>query len=177
MKRPLLLTLAAALMLGFGLSATACTACGCSPKESAKKDKAAGDIVDTAVSAGMFNTLVAAVQAGDLVETLKSEGPFTVIAPTDEAFAKLPEGTVESLLLPENKDQLVKILTFHVIPGDVKAAQALDSGSAETVEGGVLQFSVDGEQPQVNGINIIKTDIETTNGTIHVIDEVLLPEM
>ncbi len=177
MKRPAFLALAAALTFGFGLSAAACASCGCSTDMGSKQAKASGDIVETAVAAGQFNTLVAAVKAAGLVETLQGEGPFTVMAPTDEAFAKLPAGTVESLLKPENKDKLVKILTFHVIPADVKAAQALEAGEADSIEGGTLTFAVDGEQAQVNGVNIIKTDIATTNGTIHVIDEVLMPEM
>ncbi|WP_184679188.1 fasciclin domain-containing protein [Algisphaera agarilytica] len=156
----------------------ACGGCGCS----AKKEKPAGpsgDIVETAASAGVFNTLLAAAEAAGLVETLQSEGPLTVLAPTDAAFAKLPEGTVESLLEPENKDQLVAILTYHVVPGKVDSAAALEAGTATTVQGGELTFSVeshgDHDHAQVNGVNIIKTDIETTNGMIHVIDAVLLP--
>ena len=181
MKNTALIALTAALTLGFGMtsSASACEACGCTVKMEKEGDKkmAKGDIVDTAMSAGMFNTLVAAVKQAELVETLKSEGPFTVMAPTDEAFAKLPAGTVETLLKPENKSKLVEILTYHVIPMDVKAADALEAGEAETVQGGTLTFSVEGEQAMVNGVKIIKTDISATNGTIHVIDEVLMPEM
>ena len=144
-----------------------------------KKDKkmAKGDIVETAMEAGKFSTLVAALKQADLVETLQGEGPFTVMAPTDDAFASLPEGTLEMLLMPENKEKLAEILTYHVIPSKVMAADALEAGEAETVQGGTLMFSVDGEQAQVNGVDISKTDIKATNGVIHVIDEVLMPEM
>ena len=134
------------------------------------------DIVDTAVAAGSFETLVAAVQAADLVETLKGEGPFTVFAPTDEAFAALPEGTVESLLLPENKDQLVAVLTYHVVPGKVMSADlAGKTLEAETVQGtSVAIDATDGVT--VDGANVIAADVEATNGVIHVIDAVILPE-
>jgi uncharacterized surface protein with fasciclin (FAS1) repeats len=136
----------------------------------------AQDIVDTAVSAGQFNTLVAAVQAAGLVETLKGEGPFTVFAPTDEAFAALPEGTVETLLKPENLEQLVAVLTYHVIPGKVMstdiAGQALQ---VESVQGSSL--SVDATNGvTVDGANVVAADIETDNGVIHVIDKVVLPQ-
>jgi uncharacterized surface protein with fasciclin (FAS1) repeats len=175
MKRTFFASIATVALLGFASQAVACASCGCA---TGTKDKAAasGDIVDTAVAAGQFNTLVAAVQAADLVDTLKSEGPFTVMAPTDEAFAKLPAGTVEDLLKPENKDQLVAILTYHVIPAKVKAADALKAGEAETVQGGTLTFTSSGDKAMVNGANIVKTDIKTSNGVIHVIDTVLLPE-
>ncbi len=136
----------------------------------------AQDIVDTAVSAGQFNTLVAAVQAAGLVDTLKGEGPFTVFAPTDEAFAALPEGTVETLLKPENLEQLVTVLTYHVIPGKVMstdiAGQALQ---VESVQGSSL--SVDATNGvTVDGANVVAADIETDNGVIHVIDKVVLPQ-
>lgn len=134
------------------------------------------DIVDTASSAGTFNTLVAAVQAADLVETLKGEGPFTVFAPTDDAFAALPEGTLDDLLKPENKDQLVAILTNHVIAGKVMSG---DISGAETtassVQGGDLM--IDGtDGVTVNGATVTQADIETSNGVIHVIDKVILPQ-
>ncbi len=134
------------------------------------------DIVDTAVAAGSFETLVAAVQAADLVETLKGEGPFTVFAPTDEAFAALPEGTVETLLLPENKDQLVAILTYHVVPGKVMAADlAGKEMSVATVNGAEVAIdATDGVM--VNQANVVTADIEASNGVIHVIDAVILPE-
>jgi transforming growth factor-beta-induced protein len=137
------------------------------------------DIVDTAVADGRFTTLVAAVQAAELVDTLKSEGPFTVFAPTDDAFAALPAGTLDSLLLPENKQQLTDILLYHVIPGKVMAADVvgLDGQSAETaLAGKSISIKVDGDKVILNdSVNVIITDIETSNGVIHVIDAVLLP--
>jgi uncharacterized surface protein with fasciclin (FAS1) repeats len=134
------------------------------------------DIVDTAVAAGVFNTLVAAVQAADLVDVLKGEGPFTVFAPTDDAFAQLPAGTVESLLLPENQDQLIAILTYHVVPGRFLAADVLASETLPTVQGQTLSVSLDGGVPRVDAAAIVQTDIEASNGVIHVIDSVLLPQ-
>ena len=139
-----------------------------------KKDNK--DIVDTAVAAGSFNTLVAAVKAAGLVETLKGDGPFTVFAPTDEAFAKLPAGTVESLLKPENKDKLVAILTYHVIAGSVKAADVVNLDQAKTVEGRLVKIRVEDGAVFINNATVVKTDIATSNGVIHVIDTVLLPE-
>ncbi|GIT91698.1 hypothetical protein JANAI62_21550 [Jannaschia pagri] len=135
----------------------------------------APDIVDVAQSAGTFETLVAAVSAADLVGTLKSDGPFTVFAPTDAAFAALPAGTVETLLRPENKDQLVSILTYHVLPAEVRAADLAGLRlSPETVNGKTLH--VDGRNGvTVNGATVIQADIEASNGVIHVIDQVLLP--
>ena len=133
------------------------------------------DIVDTAVGAGSFTTLVAAVQAAGLVDTLKGEGPFTVFAPTDEAFAALPEGTVESLLLPENKDQLVAILTYHVIAGKVMSTDLTNEMMAPTVQGSDITIMTEGGVT-VNGANVVTADIEASNGVIHVIDSVLLPE-
>lgn len=133
------------------------------------------DIVDTAVKAGSFNTLVAAVEAAGLVETLKGEGPFTVFAPTDEAFAALPEGTVESLLLPENKDQLISILTYHVVPGKVMSGDiAGKQMEVTTVEGSMADINaMDGVM--IDGANVVTADIEATNGVIHVIDAVIMP--
>lgn len=135
------------------------------------------DIVDTAVSAGTFKTLVAAVKAADLVDTLKSKGPFTVLAPTDDAFKKLPEGTVESLLKPENKDKLIAILKYHVIPAKAMAADVvkLDGKKVKTVEGSEVAVKVTNGTVTVDKAKVIKTDIETTNGVIHVIDSVILP--
>ena len=130
-----------------------------------------------AIGAGSFDTLVAAVQAADLVDTLKGDGPFTVFAPTDEAFAKLPEGTVETLLKPENKDQLVAVLTYHVVPGYVTAADAMTLNRAKTLQGGELKISSDGGGVHINDANVIKADILTANGVIHVIDGVLLPPL
>ncbi|NOD62627.1 MULTISPECIES: fasciclin domain-containing protein [unclassified Ruegeria] len=132
------------------------------------------DIVDTAVAAGSFETLVAAVQAAELVDTLKGEGPFTVFAPTDDAFAALPEGTVENLLKPENKDQLVAILTYHVVPGKVMSGDLSDDMTAATVQGGDITIDLD-SGVMVNDANVVQADIETKNGVIHVIDKVILP--
>jgi uncharacterized surface protein with fasciclin (FAS1) repeats len=136
------------------------------------------DIVDTAAGNKDFSTLVAAVQAAGLVETLKSKGPFTVFAPTNAAFAKLPAGTVESLLKPENKATLVKILTYHVVAGKVLAADVvkLDGKMVKTVQNSDVSISVAGGKVKVNDSNVIATDIETSNGVIHVIDTVLLPK-
>ena len=135
---------------------------------------ATSDIVDTAVAAGDFTTLVAAVQAAGLVDTLKGEGPFTLFAPTDAAFAALPEGTVDTLLKPENKDQLVSILTYHVVPGAVMSSDLTEGMSAATVQGGEVTFTLDGGA-KVNDANITTADIATSNGVIHVIDEVIMP--
>ncbi len=132
------------------------------------------DIVDTAVNAGSFETLVAAVQAAELVDTLKGEGPFTVFAPTDEAFAALPEGTVENLLKPENKDQLVAILTYHVVPGKVMSGDLSDDMTAATVQGGDITVDLD-NGVMINDANVVQADIEAENGVIHVIDKVILP--
>jgi len=133
------------------------------------------DIVDTAVAAGKFETLAAALEAAGLVDTLKGDGPFTVFAPTDEAFAKLPEGTVEELLKPENKDQLIAVLTYHVVPGKVAAKDVVKLSGATTVNGQDVSIAVDGSSVMVDNANVIMTDIETSNGIIHVIDAVILP--
>jgi len=140
---------------------------------SCNNQKAAGmDIVDTAVDAGSFNTLVKAVQAAGLVETLKGEGPFTVFAPTDEAFAKLPEGTLEALL--NDKEKLVAVLTYHVVPGKVMASEVVTLKRAKTVQG--QSISIDTKNGvKVDAANVVKTDIVTSNGVIHVIDTVILP--
>ncbi|HWD00172.1 MAG TPA: fasciclin domain-containing protein [Candidatus Sulfopaludibacter sp.] len=135
----------------------------------------AADIVDTAV-AGHFNTLVAAVKAAGLVDTLKGPGPFTVFAPTDEAFAKLPPGTLENLLKPENKSQLQKILTYHLVAGNVMAKDVVKLNSAKSLEGANLPIHVLNGKVMVGGAHVTKTDIVTSNGVIHVIDKVLLPE-
>lgn len=135
---------------------------------------ATSDIVDTAVAAGDFTTLVAAVQAAGLVDTLKGEGPFTVFAPTDAAFAALPEGTVDTLLKPENKDQLVSVLTYHVVPGAVMSSDLTEGMTAATVQGANVTFTLDGGA-KVNDANITTADIATSNGVIHVIDTVIMP--
>ncbi|MES2846012.1 MAG: fasciclin domain-containing protein [Pseudomonadota bacterium] len=134
------------------------------------------DIVDTAVGAGTFTTLVAAVEAAGLVETLKGPGPFTVFAPTDAAFAALPAGTVEDLLKPENKDKLVAVLTYHVVPGKVMSTDLSEGLKAATVQGGEVTITLDGGA-KVNGATISTADIEASNGVIHVIDAVILPPM
>ena len=157
-RRTYLALTAAAFMAGPALA-------GDSPK----------DIVDTAVEAGSFGTLVAAVQAAGLVDTLKGEGPFTVFAPTDDAFAALPEGTVDTLLLPENKDQLTAILTYHVVPGKVMSGDLSNNMMATTAQGGDITIMTDGGVT-VNGANVVSADIETSNGVIHVIDAVIIPE-
>ncbi|MDG1858114.1 MAG: fasciclin domain-containing protein [Emcibacteraceae bacterium] len=133
------------------------------------------DIVETAVAAGSFNTLVAAVQAADLVDTLKSEGPFTVFAPTDAAFAALPAGTVENLLKPENKETLTKILTYHVLSGKVMSADiAGKTLSPTTVQGSTVDINAT-DGVMIDGANVVTADIETSNGVIHVIDKVIMP--
>ncbi len=150
--------LAGALALGFGSTIAS-----------------AADIVDTAV-AGKFNTLVAAVKAAGLVDTLKGPGPFTVFAPTDEAFAKLPAGTLETLLQPENKAKLRSILLYHVVPGRVMAEEVVKLDSAKTAEGQSVTIKVVNGNVMVNNAHVTKADIATSNGVIHVIDTVLLPK-
>jgi uncharacterized surface protein with fasciclin (FAS1) repeats len=139
-------------------------------KEMMKKD-----IVDTAVAAGDFTTLAAALDAAGLIDTLKGDGPFTVFAPTDAAFAALPEGMVESLLKPENKDQLIAVLTYHVVPGAVKAGDVVKLDSAKTVNGESVTIEASDMGVKVDNANVIATDIEASNGVIHVIDAVILP--
>jgi len=134
------------------------------------------DIVDTAVAAGDFNTLAAALQAAGLVDTLKGPGPFTVFAPTDEAFAKLPAGTVEDLLKPENKQKLISVLTYHVVAGKVMANEVVKLHAAKTVNGQDVKIMVVGGKVTADNANVVKTDIQCTNGVIHVIDTVLLPQ-
>jgi uncharacterized surface protein with fasciclin (FAS1) repeats len=152
-----------------------CGACGADHAKKSYDKKAKADIVDTAVAAGSFNTLATALQAAGLVETLKGEGPFTVFAPTDEAFAKLPAGTVEDLLKPENKDKLVAVLTYHVVAGKVKAKDVVKLTSADTVQGSSVDIKVKGDTVYVDNAKVVKTDIKASNGIIHVIDSVILP--
>jgi uncharacterized surface protein with fasciclin (FAS1) repeats len=139
------------------------------------KPAAPGDIVAVASSAGSFNTLVAAVKAAGLVETLQGKGPFTVFAPTDDAFAKLPKGTVEDLLKPENKQKLVAILTYHVVPGKVMAAD-VKTMKAKTVNGKELSLKVADGKVSVDNASVVKADVMANNGVIHVIDTVVLPQ-
>ncbi len=159
--------------IAFGLFAVAVTVStlGAQPQHGAK-DK---DIVDTAVAAGSFTTLAKALQAADLVDTLKGKGPFTVFAPTDEAFAKLPASTLEDLLKPENKMKLKRILTYHVVPGRVSAAEVVKMNSAKTVSGDTIAIKASGGTVTVDNARVVKTDIAASNGIIHVIDTVILP--
>lgn len=143
---------------------------------SVKAEAANKDIVDTAVAAGSFKTLAAALQAAGLVETLKGNGPFTVFAPTDAAFAKLPPGTVEDLLKPENKAKLKAILTYHVVSGEVMAAQAAELPSAKTVNGALLTIHALGGKVMVDNATVTSADMLCSNGVIHVIDTVVLPK-
>jgi uncharacterized surface protein with fasciclin (FAS1) repeats len=133
------------------------------------------DIVDTAVGAGQFKTLAAALGAAGLIETLKGPGPFTVFAPTDTAFAKLPAGTVEDLLKPENKAKLTAILTYHVVPGAVMSEQVTKLSEAKTVNGAMVKVSAEHGKVMINDAQVVTPDIETSNGVIHVIDTVILP--
>jgi uncharacterized surface protein with fasciclin (FAS1) repeats len=140
-----------------------------------KGDAKAQTIVEIAASNPDFSTLVTAVKAAGLVDTLNSAGPFTVFAPTNDAFAKLPAGTLESLLKPENKDQLTAILTYHVVAGSVKAADVVKLDTAKTVQGTDVDITVEGSSVKVDAANVVKTDIVAGNGVIHVIDSVILP--
>ncbi len=162
---------AAALTLTPNVFAAECSA---SKDASAATRTAGKDVVSVASGAGSFNTLVTAVKAAGLVETLQGEGPFTVFAPTDEAFAKLPAGTVEDLLRPENKEKLVAILTYHVVPGKVMAAD-VKTMKAKTVNGKELSIKVEDGKVTVDNAKVIKTDVAASNGVIHVIDTVILP--
>jgi uncharacterized surface protein with fasciclin (FAS1) repeats len=161
-----LLTLSGSLQAKEGCTLTATSADQAQPK----------DIVDTAVAAGNFKTLAAALKAAGLVETLKGEGPFTVFAPTDEAFGKLPAGTVDSLLKPENKAKLTAILTYHVVSGKVMAKDVVKLTEAKTVQGSAVKIEVNDGKVKVDAANVVKTDIECSNGVIHVIDAVILPK-
>ena len=156
-------------LIAAGLMATVATAQADHHKEAKK------NIVEIAAGAGSFNTLVAAVKAAGLVDTLSGDGPFTVFAPTDEAFAKLPAGTVESLLKPENKEKLIGILTYHVVGAKVPA-KAVKTGEAKTVNGQKVKLKVSDAGVMVDGAKVVKADIMASNGVIHVIDSVILPE-
>ncbi|NBB92656.1 MAG: fasciclin domain-containing protein [Gammaproteobacteria bacterium] len=136
-------------------------------------EKPEKNIVETAIDAGQFNTLVTAVQAAGLVETLSGEGPFTVFAPTDEAFAKIPEADLNALLA--DKEALTSVLTYHVVAGSVKAADVVNLSEAETVQGSTVDITVDGDTVMVDGATVVATDIMTSNGVIHVIDTVIMP--
>ena len=168
-----LITLASSCILALGVASTA-SAQGAAAAAPAKAAAATKNIVETAVAAGSFKTLVAAVQAAGLAETL-SGGTFTVFAPTDEAFAKLPAGTVEDLLKPENKAKLASILTYHVVAGKVMAADVVKLKNAGTVQGQRVDIKAQGGKVTVDNANVVTTDIACTNGVIHVIDTVILP--
>lgn len=164
-----------------GSVALALTACGGESTPAAQDPTTAAtvsqsDIVDTANGAGQFKTLLAAVKAADLESTLRSAGPFTVFAPTDEAFAKLPAGTVESLLKPENKEKLKAVLTYHVVSGKVTSSEASGLTKAKTVNGQELTLSTAGGGLKIDAASVVKADIMASNGVIHVIDAVVLPK-
>ena len=162
-------------MFGLGkFAAVAATVIGLAAS-SASAYAAEKDIVDTAVAAGQFKTLAAALTAAGLVDTLKGPGPFTVFAPTDAAFAKLPAGTIDTLLKPENKAKLTAILTYHVVPGEVKAAQVTKLDQAKTVNGAMVKVSTEHGKVMINDAAVVKADIAASNGVIHVIDKVILP--
>ena len=161
------------LSLVLALGTVPAFAGGSCSRSSATQAANSGDIVATASSVGSFNTLVAAVQAAGLVETLQSDGPFTVFAPTDEAFAKLPEGTIEALIA--DPDQLRAILLYHVVPGKVLAADVVNLDSATTAQGSDVEFVLADGGVRINNANVTATDIETSNGVIHVIDTVIIP--
>lgn len=181
MKTSILFSLCAALMFVGSANAQECPASKCQGNNATtfvslqETATAQADIVDTAVSAGKFNTLVAAVKAAGLVDVLKGDGPFTVLAPSDDAFAKLPAGTVESLLKEENLDKLKAILTYHVIPGDVRSGAVVKLTEAKTAQGQKVSIKVDGDNVMFNTAKLVKADIACSNGVIHVIDSVLLP--
>jgi uncharacterized surface protein with fasciclin (FAS1) repeats len=137
----------------------------------------AGDIVEVAATAGTFNTLIAAAKAADLVDALKGEGPLTVFAPTDDAFAKLPAGTVETLLKPENKEKLQAVLLYHVVEGKVTSEQVVNLTSAKTLQGDTIDISVKMGKVYIDDAQVIAADVEASNGVVHVIDAVLLPSM
>ena len=168
--------LAATLAFAVPASLAVAAPAGESAKSHGAPTQARADIVDTALRAGQFKTLAAALQAAGLVDTLKGTGPFTVFAPTDAAFAALPAGTVENLLKPENRDKLVAILTYHVVPGRVTASQVAGMKAAKTVEGGDLAIRASGGAVSVDGARVVSADVAASNGVIHVIDKVLMPK-
>ncbi len=173
LTRPVSVVLAACALAFSG----AAFAGHCGGDHSHKAEKtAAKDVVDTAVSAGQFSTLAAALEAAGLVDTLKGDGPFTVFAPTDEAFAALPEGTVETLLKPENRDQLIAVLTYHVVPGKVRSDEVVKLNEATTVNGQNVSIKTSYGKVKIDGAAVVAADIEASNGVIHVIDKVILPK-
>lgn len=177
------LTTAMSLTLSAGMTGPCSTACSTEAEPQVQMTNVSydhhgkkKDIVDTAVAAGSFNTLAAALKAADLIDALKGEGPFTVFAPTDEAFAKLPAGTVETLLKPENKAQLQAILLYHVVPGKAVAKDVLGKPAWATLNGQQINIATKGESAMVDNATIVSTDVMASNGVIHVIDTVILPE-
>jgi len=175
MKKTIITLIVASLTLPFAaLQAGSCGSCSSHSKSKDAKTMAKSNIVETAVAADDFNTLVAAVKAAGLVDTLSGKGPFTVFAPTDAAFAALPKGTVESLLKPENKDQLIAILTYHVVPAKVMAKD-VKAGEAPTVNGKTATVSINSGGVTIEGANVVTADVVASNGVIHVIDKVILP--
>ena len=168
--------LAAVLALAVSTPAAFAAPAGGNSAAKGAPAQSSADIVDTAVRAGQFKTLAAALKAAGLVDTLKGTGPFTVFAPTDAAFAALPKGTVESLLKPENRDKLVAILTYHVVPGRVTANQVAGMKAATTVQGGEIAIRASGKAVKVNDARVVSADVAASNGVIHVIDKVLLPQ-
>ena len=166
--------LAAALAIGLAAPLAQASPAG-NAAQATRPDAPAADIVDTAVAAGQFKTLAAALQAAGLVDTLKGPGPFTVFAPTDAAFAALPAGTVESLLKPENREKLTAVLTYHVVPGRYPAARVAGLDGAATVNGGSVEIRSANGGVTVDGARVTQADIAASNGVIHVIDKVLMP--
>jgi uncharacterized surface protein with fasciclin (FAS1) repeats len=162
-------------LIAFGIAAAMTIGLGAIMQVALRADSTKKDIVETAVAAGSFRTLAKALEAAGLVDTLKGAGPFTVFAPTDEAFAKLPEGMLEDLLKPENKAKLQAVLTYHVVPGKVAAADVMKKTSARTVEGSDVRIAVRGGSVHINDATVIKPDLAASNGVIHVIDSVILP--
>ena len=160
----------------FGIAAATLTVSIAAAQPQQNKAQGARDIVDTAVAAGSFTTLAKALQAADLVDTLKGKGPFTVFAPTDEAFAKLPAGALQDLLKPENKEKLRRILTYHVVAGRVTASDVVALTSAKAVSGDTIRVKATGGTVTVDAAKVVKTDIAASNGIIHVIDSVIMPE-
>ena len=164
------------MLKSLALSTLAAVALTVAPIAAAPAAAQTKDIVDTAVAAGSFKTLAAALKAAGLIDTLKGPGPFTVFAPTDEAFAKLPKGTVEELLKPENKAKLTAILTYHVVAGKVMAADVVKLTDAKTVQGGSIKVKAAGGKVMVDNATVVKADIGASNGVIHVVDTVLMPK-
>ena len=172
----LAVAVASVAMAGFNTPAHAhCGNCGTDSDHSHKAEASTGDIVEVASQAGTFNTLLAAAKAADLVEALKGEGPITVFAPSDEAFAKLGQGKINELLLPENKAVLASILTYHVAPGNLKAKQVIKADAIDTLNGQRVDITVNDKGAFIDGAKIVSTDIKASNGTVHVIDSVILP--